>query len=65
MQPVYETIIYDRNLTMTAHIREYLAAGGAWFVVVGSGHLVGERGILDLLGKDTAGEFTIRQVGAN
>lgn len=65
LQPVYETIIYDRNLTMTAHIREYLAAGGTWFVVVGSGHLVGERGILDLLRKDSAGEFSIRQVGAN
>ena len=62
LEPVYEKLIYERNATMTEKIRGYLAEGGSWFVVVGAGHLVGERGIVDLLEND--GLFEIKQVAS-
>jgi uncharacterized protein YbaP (TraB family) len=49
LEEVYVRILDDRNVTMTAHIREYLQGEGDVFVVVGAGHLVGEKGILQLL----------------
>jgi uncharacterized protein YbaP (TraB family) len=37
-----------------------IEAGGTHFVVVGAGHLVGDEGIVNLLGKD--GRFQVAQV---
>ena len=44
-----EMLIYDRNVTMAARIKELLATPGTWFVMVGAGHLPGPRGIVALL----------------
>ncbi|MEM0955729.1 MAG: TraB/GumN family protein [Pseudomonadota bacterium] len=39
----------DRNQTMTERLMELQASGGTLFVVVGAGHLVGDKGIIALL----------------
>lgn len=50
-EAVYKAMFLDRNRAMTGHIVEYLSKPGRYFVVVGSGHLVGRGGIVDLLEK--------------
>jgi uncharacterized protein len=47
--PVYTQLFYDRNAAIAAKIEEYLSTKETHFVVVGSGHLVGEKGIISLL----------------
>ncbi len=49
MSPVYEKILYDRNRNMAAKIAELLDGEETAFVVVGAGHLVGERGLVSVL----------------
>lgn len=49
--PVYRKLFDDRNQRMAVRIAEYLKTGRTHFVVVGAGHLVGEGGLLELLGK--------------
>ncbi len=44
-----ETLIYERNVTMAAGIKDLLGKPGNWFVMVGAGHLPGPRGIVALL----------------
>ncbi len=61
-EPIYEKLFYERNASMAEKIIQRLVAGGNWFVVVGSGHVVGDRGIVSLLGKDD--RFTVRRVVA-
>ncbi|MBY0550073.1 MAG: TraB/GumN family protein [Candidatus Obscuribacterales bacterium] len=51
LQPVQEKMLYERNVTMTAKIEEMLATGKTHFVAVGSGHMVGEKGIIASLRK--------------
>ena len=53
LQPVYDKLIYDRNVTMTDKIEGYLndKSDKKYFVVVGAGHLVDKGGIVDLLNK--------------
>ena len=51
MLPVYEKLLYERNSTMATRIEGFLKAGGRYFVVVGAGHLVGKKGIIELLKK--------------
>jgi uncharacterized protein YbaP (TraB family) len=34
---------------MSSRIEEYLGAGGTYFVIVGAAHIVGEKGIVELL----------------
>lgn len=46
---LYEKLFYERNITMASKIEGFLKAGGNYFVVVGSGHMLGEKGILKLL----------------
>jgi uncharacterized protein YbaP (TraB family) len=48
---VYEKLIYERNTQMAAGIEAFLKTKNRYFVVVGSGHLVGQGGIVDLLQK--------------
>ena len=45
----YQTLLYERNLAMTARVESLLDRGDRAFVVVGAAHLLGERGILALL----------------
>jgi uncharacterized protein YbaP (TraB family) len=46
---LYEKLLYERNRNMTSKIEEFLITGETYFVVVGAGHLVGKKGILDIL----------------
>jgi len=36
-------------MRMTSKIEGYLNSNGSYFVIVGAGHLVGKRGIVELL----------------
>jgi uncharacterized protein YbaP (TraB family) len=47
--PVVDALLYNRNVTMAARIEEYLNEKGEFFIVVGAAHLVGKKGIVDLL----------------
>lgn len=49
LEPVQNKLLYDRNGPMVDKIEGYLKSGGTYFVVVGAGHLVGDRGIISLL----------------
>ena len=44
-----QKLLYDRNVTMTARLDQYLKTREEAFVVVGAGHIVGDRGIVKLL----------------
>ncbi len=47
-QPVFDKLFVERNLRMKAKVSEYLTGSGTYFVVVGSGHLVGKQGLVEL-----------------
>jgi hypothetical protein len=49
LSPVYEKLIYERNRKMLSKIEEYLKGSGTYFVVVGAGHLIGEKGMIETL----------------
>jgi uncharacterized protein YbaP (TraB family) len=49
MASVYDKLLYERNRNMVSKIEGYLKMGETHFVVVGAGHLLGERGIVNLL----------------
>ncbi len=46
---IYDKLFYDRNASMTQKIEAMLKQPGRYFVVVGSGHLIGDRGIVSAL----------------
>ena len=46
---IYDSLFYARNNKMTSKIVDMLKQRGVYFVVVGSGHLIGEKGIVNLL----------------
>lgn len=46
---LFRRLFAERNAKMAAAVAGYLEGGGTSFVVVGSGHLVGPGGVLDLL----------------
>ena len=49
---IYEKLFFGRNRKMADKIKTYLQKDGDYFVVVGAGHLVGDRSIVDLLRRD-------------
>ena len=49
--PIVDKIFYQRNKKMASKIEGYLDTRDTYFVVVGAGHLVGEKGIIQLLKK--------------
>lgn len=51
LTPVYEELFYKRNALMADKVESYLKTKQGYFVVVGSGHLLGEEGIVALLRK--------------
>jgi hypothetical protein len=57
--PIYEKLIYKRNRNMTLKIEGFLRTSGTYFVVVGAAHLLGDRGIIQLL-KEKG--FTVEQL---
>jgi hypothetical protein len=49
LQPLTEAVGYKRNAAMAQQVADFLMTPKTRFVVVGSMHLVGDRGILKLL----------------
>lgn len=52
MLHIHEKLIYERNHTMASRIEAFLETGEHYFVVVGAGHVVGKKGIIELLKKN-------------
>ena len=46
---ILEKLIYERNRKMVSKIEDYLKGKETYFVIVGAGHLVGDRGIIEIL----------------
>ena len=46
---IYDSLFYQRNSQMVSRIEQMLKQPGRYFVVVGSGHLIGEKGIVNML----------------
>jgi uncharacterized protein YbaP (TraB family) len=46
---INERLIYERNRGMASKIEGFLKTGKIYFVAVGAGHLVGDRGIIGIL----------------
>jgi uncharacterized protein len=49
LDPIYQKLFIERNIKMTKKIKEYLTTKDKYFVIVGAGHLIGKKGIIDLL----------------
>ncbi len=59
--PVQEKMLYERNVDMEAKIEKMVQSGDTYFIAVGSGHMVGDRGIIALLTKNG---FKVEQIKA-
>jgi uncharacterized protein YbaP (TraB family) len=46
---IFEKLIYERNSKMASRIEGFLQTKETYFVIVGAGHLVGNRGIVEIL----------------
>lgn len=49
LDPVVKKLFDDRNVKMLSKIQGYLKSDGTYFVVAGAGHMVGKKGIVQLL----------------
>ena len=49
LAPMLKKLVDDRNVKMVSKIEGYLKAGQTCFVVMGAGHLVGNKGIINML----------------
>jgi uncharacterized protein YbaP (TraB family) len=49
LAPIMRKLIDDRNVKMVSKIEGFLKTGQTYFVVVGAGHLVGSKGIVNIL----------------
>lgn len=49
LAPILKKLFDERNDKMTSKIEGYLKSNGTYFVIVGAGHLVGKKGIVELL----------------
>jgi uncharacterized protein YbaP (TraB family) len=49
LSSIYEKLVYERNGGMASRIEDLLKTKEAYFVVVGAGHLVGDRGMIEIL----------------
>jgi len=47
--PIFGKLFDERNVRMTSTIEGYLNSNGIYFVIIGAGHLVGKRGIVELI----------------
>ncbi len=52
LSSIYEKLVYERNKNMVSKIENFLKTKETYFVIVGAGHLVGSKGIVELLKKD-------------
>ena len=46
---LYEKLIYERNRNMASRIEDLLRGNETYFVIVGAGHLVGDKGMIERL----------------
>jgi len=46
---ISEKLIYERNRKMASKIEDFLRTRETYFAIVGAGHLVGDRGIIEIL----------------
>jgi uncharacterized protein YbaP (TraB family) len=49
MSSIIDKLYNKRNEKMASKIQEYLKTKETYFVVVGAGHLVGSKGIIEIL----------------
>lgn len=49
LAPIYDKVIYKRNYEMADKIASLLQSGRSYFFIIGSAHLVGKEGIIELL----------------
>jgi len=49
LAPVVQKLFDERNVKMMSKIEGYLNSNGSYFVIVGAGHLVGKKGLVELL----------------
>ncbi len=56
---IMKIMIDNRNFKMADKIKEYLKTDQTYFVVVGSGHIIGKNGLIKLLEKEN---FTVEQM---
>jgi uncharacterized protein YbaP (TraB family) len=49
LSSVFEKVLYERNRRMASRIEDFLKTKKTYFVIVGAGHLVGSRGIVEIL----------------
>jgi uncharacterized protein YbaP (TraB family) len=47
--PIFGRLFEERNIRMASRIEQYLGSSGTYFVIIGAGHLVGNKGILQLI----------------
>jgi uncharacterized protein YbaP (TraB family) len=52
LESVFPILITERNRTMEKRIKAMIDRGGAYFVVVGTGHFAGPESVIDLLRKE-------------
>jgi hypothetical protein len=51
LTPIFEKVIYERNMKMVSKIEDFLRTRETTFIIVGAGHLVGDRGIIEILSR--------------
>jgi uncharacterized protein YbaP (TraB family) len=49
LSSIFEKLVYERNKKMASKIEDFLRTKETYLVVVGAGHLVGNKGIIELL----------------
>jgi uncharacterized protein YbaP (TraB family) len=49
LSQIYEKVIYERNRNMAMRIEEFFKTKELHFVIVGAGHLIGNKGIIEIL----------------
>jgi uncharacterized protein YbaP (TraB family) len=49
MSSIYEKLILERNRSMASRIEDFLRTEGTCFVIAGAGHLIGNKGIVEIL----------------
>jgi uncharacterized protein YbaP (TraB family) len=49
LSSVFEKVLYERNRAMASRIEDFLRTKKTHFVIIGAGHLVGSRGIVEIL----------------
>jgi uncharacterized protein YbaP (TraB family) len=60
LAPLQKKLVDDRNEGMVKKVEEYLKTKDVYFVIAGAAHLIGEKGMCELLRKKG---YTVEQIG--